>query len=107
MYGKATKVQWRTKQPPNKDESFQARRIGEVVSVDQMKSPTPGLVAQLAGILTTKRYKYATVFVDNFSGMGYVHLQKTQDADESLEAKVALERNLLLENVKVCHYHAD
>ena len=29
---------------------------GDVVSVDQMVSPTAGLVAQMTGILTNKRY---------------------------------------------------
>jgi hypothetical protein len=39
------------------------RRPGQVVSVDQLVSPTPGLIAQTTGFLTTKRYKYATVLL--------------------------------------------
>jgi hypothetical protein len=40
---------------------------GQCVSVDQLESPTPGLIAQLQGIPTKKRYTCVTVFVDQFS----------------------------------------
>jgi len=52
----------------------------------------PGLIAQMAGFLTKKRYNYATIYVDNASGMGYIYLQKTASADETLEGKRAFER---------------
>ena len=52
-----------------------------------MVSPTPGLISQITGKLNTKRYMYATVYIDQFSGLGYVHLQKTATADETLEGK--------------------
>jgi hypothetical protein len=107
MYGKATKRPWRSKQSNNRDESFKPTKPGEVVSVDQMKSPTPGYVAQLTGALTKDKYNYATVFVDGYSGKGYVHLQKTQNAKETIEAKHAFERICLQDGVRVLHYHAD
>jgi hypothetical protein len=56
-----------------------------------MNSMTPGLVAQISGVLTTKRYKCATVFVDQGSRVRYVHLQKTSSAEEMIEAKEAWE----------------
>ena len=60
-YAKATKRQWRSK-TSNKEQTIQKpTKPGQVVSVDQLVSPTPGLVAQMTGKLTTKRYKYATV----------------------------------------------
>jgi hypothetical protein len=71
------------------------------VSVDQLKSPTPGLIAQTTGILTTKRYAYASVFVDHSTRLGYVHLQKTQDVTETLEAKEAFEWFAATHGVKV------
>jgi hypothetical protein len=107
MYGKATKRPWRSKKPNNREESFKPTKPGQVVSVDQLKSPTPGFIAQLTGKLTTGRYRYATVFVDGFSGRGYVHLQKSQSADETMEAKRAFERKCLQDGVRVQHYHAD
>jgi hypothetical protein len=52
-----------------------------------MNSMTPGLVAQISGVLTINRYKCATVFVGQGSQVGYVHLQKTSSAEETIEAK--------------------
>ena len=62
---------------------------GEVVAVDQLVSPTPGLIAQMTGSLTKKRYKYATIFVDHYSGLGFVYLQQVASAEETLDAKRA------------------
>jgi hypothetical protein len=72
-----------------------------------MHSPMPGLVAQMAGGLTHKRYRYVAVSVDHHSGYGYVHLQKTQTAEETLEGKAAFERHCQVFGVTVKHYHAD
>ena len=36
-----------------------------------MVSPTPGQVAQMTGILTMKRYKYTTVYIDQALKMGF------------------------------------
>ena len=80
---------------------------GQRVFINQMISPTPGLIAQLRGTPTTKRYLCATVFVDHFSGHGYVHLQKSTSADETLEAKKAYETHITTMGVIVSHYHAD
>ena len=66
-YAKATKRPWRHKSQKHYKPPPPPTLPGEVVSVDQMVSPTPGLIAQMTGKLTTKRYKYATVFVDHFS----------------------------------------
>lgn len=107
MYGKATKRQWRHKSPHNKAESVEPTRPGQVVSVDQMKSPTPGFVAQGTGILTTARYWYATVYVDQYSSLGYLYLQKTSTAEETLLGKMAFEYYCAQHGVKVQHYHAD
>ena len=60
---------------------------GEVILVDQMVSPTPGLVAQMSGRLTKERYKYATIYIDTYSGFSFVNLQKTQSASETVEGK--------------------
>ena len=60
MYGKATRKRWRDKPSKREAEKIELKP-GDKVSVDQMVSPTPGLMAQMTGILTTKRYRYATV----------------------------------------------
>ena len=108
LYGKATRRPWRTKPKLNpKPKLFKATFPGQVVSVDMMHSPTPGLIAQMGGWLTKKRYRYAAIFVDHYSGYGFVHLQKTQTAEETLRGKTAFERHSRLYGVKILHYHAD
>ena len=57
LYAKAIKRKWRSRTTNNKDEAVKPTKPGERVSVDQLVSPTPGLIAQMAGFLTTKRYK--------------------------------------------------
>ena len=61
-------------------------------------------VAQMAGWITSKRYNYATVFVDHHSGLGYLHLQKTQSAMETLQGKALFERRCAAAGIKVEHY---
>ena len=108
MFGKAIRRGWRDK-PKNRDKQHTATVTapGQVVSVDMMKSPTPGLVAQMAGWITGKRYNYATVYVDHYSGFGFVHLQKTQTAEETLEGKELFERKAAICGVRILRYHAD
>ena len=107
QFGKATKRPWRPKTSSNKDDAAKPTRPGQVVSVDQMESRTPGLIAQMSGFLTKKRYTIATVFVDHYSNIGFVHLQTSPGAKETVEAKEACERYFAQYGIKIDHYHAD
>ena len=78
-----------------------ATEPGQIVSVDQLESPTPGFIAQLKGTLTKQRYKYATVFVDQYSRLSYVHLQRTITSDETVQAKIAFERYVQERGVQI------
>jgi len=84
-----------------------ATYAGHCVAVDQCESPTPGLVAQIKGIPTKKRYTCATVFVDLFSNFSFVHFQYTTNAQETLEAKLAFEYYAKSHGVSIRAYHAD
>ena len=106
MYAKATRKPWRSK-PTKNHKRNTPLKPGEVVSVDQLVSPTPGLIAQMTGFLTTKRYKYATVFVDQATKFSYVHLQKTASAEETIQGKKAWEKLCEGYGIKVKAYHAD
>lgn len=108
MFGKMTRRPWRTKGHQNKDETKDKQlRPGECVSVDQLESTTPGLIAQLKGIPTIRRYKAATVFVDHATRFTYVHLQQSTNADETIEAKLTFETIAANYGIKILHYHAD
>ena len=101
-----TKRPWRVKEE-DKKATKTPTRPGQIVSVDQLESTTPGLIAQLKGKLTQQRYKYATVFVDQFSGYTFVYLQKRLTNEEMVMAKHAFERSADQRGVKIIHYHAD
>jgi len=76
---------------------------GEVVSVDEMISPTPGLLVQTTGRPAKERYNYTTVYVDTYYGYPYTHMQKTQYITETIEGKHAFEAYCKHHRV----YHAD
>ncbi|CAB9521468.1 Retrotransposon protein [Seminavis robusta] len=107
MFGKATRRPWRTRTPNNKAEPLSADFSGAIVGVDQMISSSPGLIGQMRGILTRKRYSVSTVFVDHYSGFTYVHFQVSTSAEQTIMAKRAFERYAKSYGVIVKHYHAD
>jgi hypothetical protein len=84
-----------------------ATHPGECVSVDQVESRAVGFVAQLKGRLTLGRYKVATIFVDNYSQLGYAHLQKDYTSLETLKAKHAWELFARERGILVLNDHAD
>ena len=59
----------------------------------------------MTGRLTTKRYKYATEFVDQASRLGYLYLQKTPNF-ETLEAKASFQQYNLGKGAVIKAYHA-
>ena len=107
MYGKATRRPWRTRSSHNQQNTSAPTRPGECVSVDQLSSPTPGLIAQMTGYRTKQRYTTATVYVDQSTGLGYVHLQKSTSAEETVESKKAFEAFARSHGVSITQYHAD
>ena len=90
QYSKMTKRPWRVK-GENKHATKTATQPGQVVSVDELESNSPGLTAQLKGKLTQQRYKYVTIFVDQFSGYTFVFLQRCITSEETVQAKHAFE----------------
>ena len=106
-YSKASKRPWQHKSQKHYKPPPPPTLPGEVVSVDHMLSPTPGLIAHMTGKLNTKRYKYANVFVEHFSQFSYVYLQKTVTVEETLESKKSFESYAASHNVQILNYHAD
>jgi hypothetical protein len=84
-----------------------ATAAGQVVSIDQLVSPTAGFIPTHRGTPTTKRYIGATVFADHFSDFTYVHLKIKMAAESTVEAKLAFERLLSSHGVTILHYNSD
>lgn len=99
--------QWRTKTRNENEIENKPSKLGQVVSVDQLVSPTPGLIAQMMGFIAKQCYSYATEYVDQASSHGYVHLQRSASAEETLEGKAAYEMYAQIRGVEVRAYHAD
>jgi hypothetical protein len=106
IYGTQTKKPWRSK--PHQDYNLPKPSIpGECVSVDILTSPTPGFIAQLTGSLTSRRYHHAAVYVDQATGYGFIHLQKSVSEEETLVGKQAFENHCKRYNIEIQAYHAD
>ena len=100
------KQPWRVK-GDNKNTTKTATRPGQVVSVDQLESNSPGLITQLKGKLTQQHYKYVTIFIDQFSGYTFMYLQKCLTSEETVMAKHAFECLAEQRGMKILHFHAD
>jgi hypothetical protein len=105
LHCKATRRQWRTKGSAKKLQT--ATKPGQCVSVDQLESPVAGFVGQNKGFFCRKRCKVATVFVDHFSRLSFVHLQESTKGAKTLLTKRAFEAHAASFGVKVLNCHAD
>ena len=61
----------------------------------------------MTAILKKNRYKYATVYVDQYSGLGYTYLQKYSKSDETIQGKKAFEAYYNHYGLRVKAYHSD
>lgn len=86
QYGQAHRRPWRRHK--TKSTIKPANAPGDCVSVDQLQSTVPGIIAQdetnQKYRLTKRRFKYATVFVDHFSRLSFVYVHETTDADDAI-----------------------
>ncbi len=86
---------------------FVVTKAGQCVSVDQLISTQVGFIAQLKETLTKKCYTAATVFVDHYSRLKYIHLMTKLTSEETMEAKQAFEHFAEQHSVRILHYHCD
>ncbi len=54
-----------------------------------------------------KRYRAASIFVDHFSRLHYVHLMQDLSSNETVKAKLAFEHFAAEHGVAIKHYHCD
>ena len=80
---------------------------GEQVSVDQIVSAIPGFIAQTTGILATKRFTCATIFVDDASGFGFVWPQISTSVQDTLVGKEIFEQKARDAGIIIKSYRAD
>jgi hypothetical protein len=107
LFNAMTKLPWQGKETKANHKVFIATKPGECILVDQMTSTEVGFFAQFKGKLTKKCYKCATVFVDHFSRLKLVRLQRNDGSGETLTAKLAFEQYAAEYGVKILHYHCN
>ncbi len=100
-----TKVPWKGQETSSK--VIVATKVGQCVSVDQMISMQVGFNGQLKGTLTKKCYTAATIFVDHYSRLKYVHLMTRLASEETIEAKRAFEHFAKQHGIRILHNHCD
>jgi hypothetical protein len=105
LFGAMTKVSW--KGWDTSSEVFVATKAGQCVSVDQMILTQVGFIAQLKGTLTKKRYTVATIFVDHYLRLKYVHLMTRLTSEETIEAKRAFKHFAEQHGIHILHYHCN
>jgi hypothetical protein len=105
LFGAMTKVPWKGRETSSK--VFVATKAGQCVSVDQMISTQVGFIAQLKGSLTKKRYTAATVCVDHYPRLKYIHLMTKLTSEETIEAKQAFEHFAKQHSVCILHHHCN
>jgi hypothetical protein len=66
-----------------------------------------GFFDQLKGKLTSKQYRAASIFVDHFSHLRFVHLMQDLSSDKMLKAKEAFEHFAAEHGVTIKHYHCN
>ena len=106
-YGNMTRQPWTVQGAANRGKIHPTSQAGECVSVNQIESFTSGFLAQVKVHLTRRRYRVATVFLDHFSDLSYVHLQTSTNGSDTLESNKAFEAYARLHNVTIRHYHAN
>ena len=84
LFGTMTKIPWRGKETKASHKVFIPTKLGEWVSVNQMMSTEVGFYAQMKGKLTKKSYRCATVFVNHYSHLRFVHLQVDDSSAKTL-----------------------
>ena len=107
IYGKMTRRAKRTKNEKSRIEARVLTGPGSCVSVDQLESRTMGLIGHMKGTPTVQRYRCATVYIDHYSRLSYVHLQRQLTSEETVQGKMAYEKFCEARGVTVTHYHAD
>ena len=75
--------------------------------MDQLESPLPGFLSKLKGRLKNQKHISATVLLDHFSSLNYIHIQSKLTSEESLNSKQAFEASSLKQEAMIRHYYVD
>ena len=107
-YGKVRKKPLRSKGKNNKAIlKHMRKRPGEIAHTDIMTTSVPGLIPQMVGFLTSKKFYHASFFINDASYFTFVHHQELTLVDDTILVKRAYEAELRKYGKEMRHYHAD
>jgi hypothetical protein len=107
LFGAMTKIPWHGRETKASHKVFVATRPGQCISIDQMTSTEVRIYAKMKGKLTKKQYKCATVFIDHYSHLRFVHLQTNDSSVKTVAAKRAFKSFATKNGIKIQHYHSN
>ena len=109
LFGKATNTPWGRSKASRDLSKFRLPRSQDSACrwISWNRQRPVSLLSSRGHQPTLWRYRAATVFVDHFSQLSFVHLQQTLSSEDTLLAKQAFERFCSTHGVKVIHYHND
>ena len=107
VFAQMKRQPWRSRGKPGSIRSPEDTNPGDSVSVDQVVSQQPGLLPRGEGNHSRDRIFGAKVFLDQYSGLSYSHLQTSLDTTQTLEAKHAFEQFADTYSVNILKYRAD
>ncbi len=106
LFGAITRIPWRSRETKASHEVFITTKPGECISIDQMTLTEVGFYVQMKGKLTKTRW-CATVFVDHYSRLRFVHLQTNNSSVETVAAKRAFESFATKNGIRIQHFHCN
>jgi hypothetical protein len=106
-FGVMTRIPWRGRETKASHEVFVAAKPRQCVSVDQITSTEVGFYVQMKGKLTKKQYRCATIFMDHYSRLRFVHLQIDDSSVKTVAAKRTFESFAAKNGVKIQHYRCN
>jgi hypothetical protein len=107
LFGAMTKIPWCSKETKASHKVYIATKPGECISVNQMMSTEVRFYARMKGKLTKKQYRCATIFVDHYSHLRFIHLQVDDSSAKTVATKRAFKTFAAKHGVKIQHYHCN
>jgi hypothetical protein len=102
-----TQVPWKGQETSSNHQEFVAKKAGQCVSIDKLILMQVGFITQLKESLNKKQYTMATVVIDHYSKLKYIHLTTRLTSEETMEAKRSFEHFAKQHGVRILHYHCD
>ena len=97
----------RTGRGPLRSIRKEGEQPGDATSADHIISHQPGIMPQVTGIISHRRYGGAILFVDHSADFIFLYLMESATTAETMAAKFAYERVAKSYGVKVKAWRAD